>query len=149
MSTRIAVFNAGRIEQVGTPVEIYEQPATAFVAGFVGTSNLLDDHVSASLIGDARPHTLRPERISILRLDDPLPEGAIDAIGSVVDVQYLGSFSRLRVHLEGGGVLVASVASDALAGVTDGVKVRLTWPADAAIVVANSKEPVNSNHEQP
>ena len=149
MSTRIAVFNAGRIEQVATPVEIYEQPATAFVAGFVGTSNLLDANVSAGLIGDARPRTLRPERISILGLDDPLPAGWRDASGSVVDVQYLGSFSRVRVHLEGGGVLVASVASDALAGVIHGAVVRLTWPADAAVVVASSKEPAHTNHEQP
>jgi putative spermidine/putrescine transport system ATP-binding protein len=147
MSTRIAVFNNGRIEQVGSPVEIYEHPATSFVAGFVGTSNLLDAESSARVLGVAAPHTLRPERISILGLDDPLPDGARDVTGHSVDVQYLGSFSRLRVHLDGGGVLVASVASDALAGVSDGATVRLTWPADAALVVVNSIDPT-TNGEQ-
>ena len=138
MSSRIAVFNHGRIEQVGSPVEIYEHPATSFVAGFVGTSNLLDAELSARVLGKSAPHTLRPERVSLLGLDDPLPDGSLDAIGQALDVQYLGSFSRLRVHLEGGGVLVASVASDALTGVSDGATVRLTWPADAAIIVASS-----------
>ncbi len=57
MSTRIAVFNDGRIEQVGTPQEIYDRPATSFVAGFVGTSNLLDAEQSARLLGvAAAPH---------------------------------------------------------------------------------------------
>ncbi len=65
MSTRIAVFNEGRVEQVGTPQEIYDRPATSFVAGFVGTSNLLDAEQSARLLGVAQPHTLRPERIRL------------------------------------------------------------------------------------
>jgi putative spermidine/putrescine transport system ATP-binding protein len=147
MSTRIAVFNNGRVEQVGSPFEIYEHPATSFVAGFVGTSNLLDAESSARVLGVAAPHTLRPERISILGLDDPLPDGARDVTGQSVDVQYLGSFSRLRVHLDGGGVLVASVASEALAGVSDGSTVRLTWPAEAAIGVVNSIDPT-MNGEQ-
>ncbi len=140
MSTRIAVFNDGRIEQVGTPIEIYEQPKTTFVAGFVGTSNLLDAVISERILGHAASHTLRPERISILSERDPLPDGARQADGRVIDVQYLGSFSRLRVHLDGGGVLVASVASDALAGVNNGDDVRLAWPNDAAIIVASSSE---------
>jgi len=148
MSTRIAVFNHGRIEQIGTPMQIYEHPATSFVAGFVGTSNLLDSEISARILGHAAPHTLRPERISILGIDDSLPDGFRQATGRVVDVQYLGSFSRLRVHLDGGGVLVASVASDALAGATNGATVRLTWPTDAAIVVASSNEPT-MNGETP
>ncbi len=142
MSSRIAVFNQGQIEQVGSPVEIYEHPATSFVAGFVGTSNLLDAELSARVLGASAPHTLRPERVSLLGLDDPLPDGSLAATGQAVDVQYLGSFSRLRVHLDGGGVLVASVASDALAGVSDGARVRLSWPSDAALVVATSSSPI-------
>ena len=65
MSDRVAVFNLGRIEQIGTPREIYESPATPFVAGFVGTSNVLDAEQSRRLLGSATMHSIRPERISI------------------------------------------------------------------------------------
>jgi putative spermidine/putrescine transport system ATP-binding protein len=139
MSTRVAVFNHGRIEQVGTPREIYDRPETEFVAGFVGTSNLLDAALSARLVGDARPHTLRPERVRLAASDADVGAGERSTSGRVVDVQYLGSFSRVRVHLDGGGALVASVASDRLAGVTTDSAVRLAWAADAALAVASSE----------
>jgi putative spermidine/putrescine transport system ATP-binding protein len=137
MSTRVAVFNLGRIEQIGTPREIYDHPTTEFVAGFVGTSNLLDPELSHRLLGVARPHTLRPERVRLVT-------GGVDAGertvgGNVVDVQYLGSFSRVRVRLEGGGALVASVASDGLAGITSDSPVQLAWAADAASAVVTNE----------
>ncbi len=141
MSTRVAVFNEGRIEQVGSPNDIYERPTTSFVAGFVGTSNLLDADMSQRLVGHAVSHTLRPERISLLGENAELPDGVRQATGTVADVQYLGAFSRLRVQLDGGGVLVASVASDALGEVTTGAPARLAWPSDAALVVASSHQP--------
>src|SRR5690348_12885246 len=65
MSDRLAVFNGGRIEQVGGPAEVYERPATAFVAGFVGTSNLLRGDVAAAIIGEAGTFTVRPEKIRL------------------------------------------------------------------------------------
>src|SRR4051812_29517085 len=68
MSDRIAVFSQGRIEQVGTPAEVYERPATRFVAGFVGTSNLLTGSVATSIVGQDGTFTVRPEKI---RLADP------------------------------------------------------------------------------
>ena len=61
MSDRMAIFNRGRIEQVGTPAEVYERPATAFVAGFVGTSNLLGGEAAEAILGRAR-HVHRPAR---------------------------------------------------------------------------------------
>ena len=66
MSSRVAVFSHGQLEQVGTPREIYEHPATSFVASFVGSSNLLDDESSQRLLGVAGAHTVRPERIRLL-----------------------------------------------------------------------------------
>ena len=90
MSNRIAVFNDGRIEQVGTPQEIYDHPATSFVAGFVGTSNLLDAEQSARLLGVDHPHTLRPERIRLANGRD-VGGDERSATGTVVDVQYLGA----------------------------------------------------------
>ncbi len=75
MSDRIAVFNRGRIEQVGTPAEVYERPATAFVAGFVGTSNLLSGDVAERIVGRAGTFTVRPEKI---RLAEPAAAVADD-----------------------------------------------------------------------
>jgi putative spermidine/putrescine transport system ATP-binding protein len=135
MSTRIAVFNEGRIEQVGPPAEIYERPSSVFVAGFVGTSNLLGPDEAEKLLGVRRAHTLRPERIRIVRGEPDTNERAVT--GTVADVQYLGAISRVRVDLAHGGRLVASVPSDELAGVASGTGVRLAWPADAALVVAD------------
>ncbi|MGW1070408.1 ABC transporter ATP-binding protein [Streptomyces aureus] len=67
MSDRVAVFNQGRIEQVGTPAEIYERPATAFVAGFVGTSNLLDGPSAQQVVGAPGTYSIRPEKIRVLQ----------------------------------------------------------------------------------
>ena len=67
MSNRIAVFNNGSVEQVGTPRDIYDHPATAFVAGFVGTSNVLTAERSQQLFGVAEPHSVRPERMRIVQ----------------------------------------------------------------------------------
>jgi putative spermidine/putrescine transport system ATP-binding protein len=135
MSTRVAVFNNGRVEQVGPPTEIYERPTTSFVAGFVGTSNLLDADLSLRLFGDRFARTLRPERISILDADAALPDRMFDATGIVTDVHYLGAFSRLHVQLDVGGTLVASVSSEAMNATAHGEHIRLAWPNDAPLRV--------------
>ena len=70
MSDRIAVFNEGRIVQVAPPAELYEHPATAFVAGFVGTSNLLDAEAARAILGREGRFTVRPEKIRLLDPDD-------------------------------------------------------------------------------
>jgi putative spermidine/putrescine transport system ATP-binding protein len=97
MSDRIAVFDHGRIEQVGTPAEVYEQPATPFVAGFVGVSNLLQR--------DGRRFTIRPEKIHLL---DPGQgaDGLLTETGRIRDVSYAGSVTRYLVDLDAGGELV-------------------------------------------
>jgi putative spermidine/putrescine transport system ATP-binding protein len=94
MSDRIAVFNAGKIEQVGTPAEMYERPATAFVAGFVGTSNLITR--------DGATFTVRPEKIALTDVGT----GTADA--TVTEVQYLGADTRYRVRLDDGTELVVT-----------------------------------------
>ena len=65
LSDRIAVFNAGGIEQLGTPRELYEQPASRFVADFVGTSNLFDHERSQALLGREGEHSVRPEKLTV------------------------------------------------------------------------------------
>src|SRR5205085_8793860 len=92
MSDRIAVFNGGRVEQVGAPSDVYERPRTEFVAGFVGVSNILER--------DGRKITVRPEKIRILE------EGAGEGEpGTIRDAVYVGMVTRYTVELDAGGVL--------------------------------------------
>jgi len=100
MSDRIAVFRDGQVEQLATPTELYEAPATAFVAGFVGTSNLLQGDVAKRVVGRPGTFSIRPEKI---HLDGPTAR----ARGTVTGVVYLGSVNHYVVALEGGGTLTA------------------------------------------
>lgn len=106
MSDRIAVFNQGQIEQVGTPAEIYEHPDTPFVAGFVGVSNFVSGDVAQRITGSEARFSIRPEKIHILgAVGNPDPDMFV-ATGRVRDVIYLGLYTRYLVELEGGGDLV-------------------------------------------
>jgi putative spermidine/putrescine transport system ATP-binding protein len=96
MSDRIAVFNEGRIEQVGTPAEVYERPGNRFVTGFVGVSNLLER--------DGRQFTVRPEKVRMLEGGEPT-DGLHTERGTIVDVSYAGMITRYLVELEAGGTL--------------------------------------------
>jgi putative spermidine/putrescine transport system ATP-binding protein len=106
MSDRIAVFNAGRIEQVGTPAEIYEHPASVFIAGFVGTSNVLSGEAAEAITGSPNRFTVRPEKIRIAEPDTPVGERDCSAEGTVRDVVYLGTTTRYIIALEAGVDLV-------------------------------------------
>jgi putative spermidine/putrescine transport system ATP-binding protein len=99
MSDRVAVFNNGRIEQVGSPVDIYDQPTTGFVAGFVGVSNLIER--------DGRHLAIRPERIELLPAGSAAPPGAVAEPGAITDVVFLGMMTRYTVALDAGGTLIA------------------------------------------
>ena len=101
MSDRIAIFNGGRIEQIGSPAELYENPTTPFVAGFVGISNVLGGEWARRLTGDDAPLTVRPEKIHLLPADSP-PPGADQCTveGRIRDVVYLGMYTRYLVELD-------------------------------------------------
>ena len=107
MSDRIAVFNAGRIEQVGTPAEVYERPATPFVAGFVGTSNLLQGDAARQILGLDGVFSVRPEKIRIGSHLEMSTTGEHSAAGVISEVVYVGATTRFVVDLEVGGSLVA------------------------------------------
>ena len=97
MSDRLAVFNHGRIEQIGAPAEVYEHPASEFIAGFVGVSNVLER--------DGRRFTVRPEKIRLLG-DGEEPEPGVDLEeGTIRDVVYVGTITRYLVELDAGGEL--------------------------------------------
>jgi putative spermidine/putrescine transport system ATP-binding protein len=118
MSDRLAVFNEGRIEQVGAPAEVYEHPQTEFVAGFVGVSNVVER--------DGRRITIRPEKIRMS--DEHTGEGEP---GTVREVVYVGMVTRFVVDLDAGGQLVVvrqnleTSSQEALA--EQGKRVRLSW----------------------
>ena len=118
MSDRLAVFNEGRIEQIGSPAAVYEHPETEFVAGFVGVSNVL--------VREGRRFTIRPEKIRMI--DDGAGEGES---GTVREVVYLGMVTRFVVDLDGGGQLVVvrqnleTSSEEALS--EQGKRVRLSW----------------------
>jgi len=135
MSDRIAVFNGGKIVQLGTPADVYEQPGTPFVAGFVGTSNLLEGEAADLVLGRKGVWTVRPEKI---RLEAPHTAVAHDeraAIGTVVDVEYLGPLTRVVIDLQVGGRLTALQqnvrATSADAEALRGQDVQLSWRQDA------------------
>jgi putative spermidine/putrescine transport system ATP-binding protein len=138
MSDRVAVFHQGRIEQVGAPAEVYERPATAFVAGFVGTSNLLTGEAAEQILGRSGVFSVRPEKIhlGLSELDTPSestgggpeglgagkitgggPEGLgggniIVATGRVAEVVYAGPTTRFVVDLDAGGQRLVVVAQN-------------------------------------
>jgi putative spermidine/putrescine transport system ATP-binding protein len=131
MSDRLAVFNRGRIEQVGTPAEVYEKPATRFVAGFVGTSNLITGAAAEQIVGESGTFTVRPEKIRLAEPNDAPATDESSGLGTITKVVYLGPDTRYLVDLDAGATLVveqqnlARTSSDALA--QEGKKVRLTW----------------------
>lgn len=105
MSNRIAVFNRGRIEQIGAPAEIYERPATAFVAGFVGTSNLIEGALAQKLTGTPARFALRPEKIHLGVPGANVERGMVSVNGTVRDVVYLGLYTRYLVALDSGEII--------------------------------------------
>ena len=106
MSDRIALFNQGRIEQVGSPSEIYEHPASAFVAGFVGTSNLISGELAQRITGQKSTFSIRPEKIHMEKESAQVPSDSYAADGTVRDVVYLGLLTRYFVELDDGGEVV-------------------------------------------
>ena len=135
MSDRLAVFNHGRIEQIGTPEEIYEHPATPFVAAFVGTSNLIEGADAERLIGQAGAYSIRPERIALMVPGETPPADHITAAGAIEAVQYQGASTRYDVALEGGGRLVVvrqnAEGAGRMNGPKTGEKAILAFARDA------------------
>jgi putative spermidine/putrescine transport system ATP-binding protein len=131
MSDRIAVFNRGRIEQIGSPAEVYERPNSAFVAGFVGVSNLVSGPLAQAITGSPVMFSVRPEKIRLAEPGAPVPVGCYSVEGRIRQVVYLGVLTRYQVELPGGGELAVveqnlrGTSMDALAA--QGRPVRLIW----------------------
>jgi putative spermidine/putrescine transport system ATP-binding protein len=133
MSDRIAVFNHGKIEQIGSPAEIYEKPASAFVAGFVGTSNLISGELAKQLTGSEQTFSIRPEKIHVNNTEKTTTVDTITVDGVIRDVVYLGLYTRYLVEAKGVDIVVVeqnlkTTSMDVLSA--KGQKVRLSWQKD-------------------
>lgn len=131
MSDRIAVFDKGKVQQIGTPAEMYESPANEFVAGFVGTSNLLRGEIAQRLTGQAGSYAIRPEKIELLPAGNPATDSACVVEGTLRDVVYLGVYTRYLVEISGGLDMIVirqnAGTSSMLETNRKGEKVCLRW----------------------
>ncbi|MDQ0815243.1 putative spermidine/putrescine transport system ATP-binding protein [Streptomyces sp. B3I7] len=143
-SDRVAVLDRGRLQQVGSPADVYERPATPFVASFVGTSNVLTGESARRILGAPGTYSVRPEKIRLSEeggepgrpdahdlTDVPdLPDDHVFATGTVVGAVYLGEVTRFAVELDAGGrltVLRQNLETPSDTGTSRGTRVRLWW----------------------
>ncbi len=131
LSDRVAVFSDGKIVQLGTPQEIYEQPSSEYVAKFVGTSNVFDSATSTRLLGREGTHALRPEKITLRPSGSAVAEGTIRAEGVITESIYLGTGHRIHVRLhDGTGIVVLEQSTGGKSDEQRGDEVLATWSAD-------------------
>jgi spermidine/putrescine transport system ATP-binding protein len=174
MSDRIAVMSDGHVEQIGYPEDIYERPATRFVAGFIGTSNIIQGEVqgrvgellqvSASdgdrlLVpapadrtirpGDQISFTVRPEKLHVATADQPVPEDMCTTAGKVVDIVYQGVSTQLVVCTDDGATLVAfRQNNERVSDVGEsGNRVRLMWDPEYNVVLTETTDDINEEEE--
>jgi putative spermidine/putrescine transport system ATP-binding protein len=135
MSDRLAVFNQGRIEQIGPPAEVYEHPQSEFIAGFVGVSNVIER--------DGRRYTVRPEKINLLMNGEAPQDGSHVEQGHVRDVQYVGPVTRYQITLDRGGELqvLAQNLEEGSSEVFEakGRRVSLEWRPEQESVIDESE----------
>ena len=128
MSDRVAVFNQGKIEQLATPTELYESPNTAFVAGFVGVSNLLEGAVAHAVTGTHSACSIRPEKIHLDRVGRTVPANTMSVVGRVIAILYLGANTRYDVARPDGGEITVTVQNrEAHLEPKEGEDVQLWW----------------------
>jgi spermidine/putrescine transport system ATP-binding protein len=158
MSDRIAVMNRGRVEQIGGPREIYEHPATAFVADFIGSLNALDltvdELVGAYAVmrfgeaervvvpvgaeaktGDSLRVAVRPERVQIGPADSPGLDGGSRLEGTIDQIVYLGMYTQFHVATKAGGVVCHHIGDDSLEAYVTGGAVALSWEPEHTAVL--------------
>jgi putative spermidine/putrescine transport system ATP-binding protein len=135
MSDRVAVFNAGRIEQMAQARELYTRPRTAFVARFVGGANVAEGEIAQKLAGSPQAFAIRTESVAVLAPGDAVSSGFVAADGAVLDVQFHGATCRWQVKLDVGEVFSATCNAGESARVpgAPGGRVRLAWPRESMV----------------
>ncbi len=158
MSDRIAVMNGGRVEQIGSPREIYEHPETAFVADFIGSLNAIDVKVDELVggfalsrfgtneriivpvadgvrAGDSIRIAVRPERVQIASTADLAPDGGSRLDGTIAEIIYLGMYVQFHVETAVGRVTCYRLTDESLAQLEERAKVTLWWDAEQTSVL--------------
>jgi putative spermidine/putrescine transport system ATP-binding protein len=133
MSDRVAVFDRGRIEQLAAPQELYLRPHTAFVARFVGGSNVFAGALAERLAGSAAAFAVRAERMQVQLPEAPLPPEHAGCEGTLLDVQFHGASSRWQVEVDG---QVVAAEERERAPLPAGTRLRLVWPRSAMVPLA-------------
>ena len=140
MADRVAIFNNGKIVQVGTPSDIYERPQSRFVADFVGSSNLLPPDFATRLGGVRAWTSLRPEKIQVLAANAPALAGLASISAVLQSTHYQGPVTRLTFDASGTRLTVSIPAGSA--EIAQGATATLAWPRPA--MHAMPDEPLNS-----
>ena len=142
LSDRVAVFNDGKIEQVGAPREVYEFPKTEFVASFLGVTNLIDAELSQRLLGDARSHSLRPERIVLADASAPAELGSVALAGTIAETVYAGAHTRYLVDTDAGMRFIVETQNSHTPrtepSISRGDNVSLRFQTDHAMAIPGS-----------
>ncbi|RGE23358.1 ABC transporter ATP-binding protein [Leucobacter sp. wl10] len=144
LSDRVAVFNDGRIEQVGSPRDVYEFPRTEFVAGFLGITNLLSGENARRILGVGTPHSVRPERVHLVEPTAPVEARTVALGGSVLEAVYAGARTRYLVETEHGVRFISerqnSQTPRTEPGIRRGDTVSLRFARDHAVAVPSGAE---------
>ena len=161
MSDRIAVMNGGKVEQTGSPREIYEHPTTAFVADFIGSLNALDLTVdelvgacavvrfgegqrvvvpvgSDTRTGDSFRVAVRPERVQIGSVESAGLDGGSRLEGTIAQVVYLGMYTQFHVETKAGRVVSHHLADDSVESFAPGLAVALSWEPEHTSVIGDA-----------
>jgi putative spermidine/putrescine transport system ATP-binding protein len=147
MSDRIAVFDAGRVEQAATPQDLYERPATDFVASFVGTSTIIAGNAAARLFGEYAAYAIRPERVRVVAAGTTASGNDVATDATVTGIQYLGHATRVRAALDDGADLVADVSHDGREGFAPpalGTRVGFVFARASALRLDTSNASANA-----
>lgn len=141
MSDRIAVFNEGRIEQIGTPREVYELPHTKFVASFLGASNIFEPSASDQLLGVSETVNVRPEQIHVRPLNSKISSDEVSLVGEVLEAAYVGANTIFLIQTESGLRLTSRRSNEELPdGITrfkSGDRVLAVWRKSQSVVISN------------
>ena len=161
MSDRIAVMNGGRVEQTGSPRDIYEHPSTAFVADFIGSLNALDLRIDDLVgenavmrlgederivvpvgaghhVGETLRVAVRPERVQIDTAGSPLLDGGSRLQGTIAEIVFLGMYTQFHVDTPAGGLVSHRLADELLAPLEPGSRVTLSWEPEQASLLGES-----------
>jgi putative spermidine/putrescine transport system ATP-binding protein len=139
MSDRIAVFNAGAIEQIGTPQQVYERPESTFVARFLGVSNVFSDQVAQEIFGSPATVNIRPERIKLVAPSTKPKADERGVVGTIIESSYIGANTIFLIQTESGQRVIATRLNEELPDQVNrfvtGDRVGAVWKSDHSAVI--------------